>query len=86
MTDTSSKGQFNRGGSNGGGTGRGKSQTQSMEPLRTLGDLYSRETKFVPGKIQFTLSLYLFPLLKGHFYSGEIDTFWGSRNQRLTSS
>lgn len=60
--------------------------TNTVYGTSTLGDLYSRETKFVPGKIQFTLSLYLFPLLKGHFYSGDIDTFWGSRNQGLTSS
>ena len=60
--------------------------TATREPL--LWETYNqaRETKFGPGKIQFSLSLYLLPLLKGHFYSGEIDTFWGSRNQGLTSS
>ena len=45
-----------------------------------LGHLYSRDTKFGPGKM-FTSSLYLLPLLKGHLYLGERDTFVGSKTQ-----
>ena len=47
----------------------------------------SGDTKFGPGKYKMpTLSLlYLLPLLKGHLYSGERDTFSESRNPGLTS-
>ena len=37
---------------------------------------HSEDTKFHPRKL-FTLSFYLLPLLKGHLYSGERDTFSG---------
>ena len=45
-----------------------------------LGHLYSKDTKFGPGKM-FTSSLYLLPLLKGHLYLGERKTFVGSKAQ-----
>ena len=48
------------------------------------GQLHSGDSKFGPGKM-FTESLYLLPLLKGYFYSGERNTFSGSRNPGLTS-
>ena len=51
----------------------------TVEPLQ-LDTIYSRDTKFGPGKI-FTSSLYLLPLLKGHLYLGERDTFVGSKAQ-----
>lgn len=49
-----------------------------------MGNLHSGDSKFGPGKM-FTESLYLLPLLKGYFYSGERNTFSGSRNPGLTS-
>ena len=49
-----------------------------------LGHLYSGDITFGPGKM-FIQSLYPLPLLKGHLYSGERDTFSGSRRPVLTS-
>ena len=47
------------------------------------GNLHSGITKFGLGKM-FTQSLHLLPLLKGHLYSEERDTFSRSRNPDLT--
>ena len=45
---------------------------------------HSEDTKFHPRKL-FTLSLYLLPLLKGHFLPGKRDTSSGSQKPGLTS-
>ena len=51
-------------------------------PLDT--SVHSGDTKFGRGQI-FLLSFNLLPLLKGHLYSGEGDTFSGSQIPGLTS-
>ena len=56
----------------------------SYSGASSLGHLYSRDTKYGPGKV-FTKSLYLLPLLKKHLYSGERGTFSGPRHLGLTS-
>ena len=61
-----------------------KNNEQHYSETSPLGPLNSGDTNFGPGKM-FTLSLYLLPLMKGHLYSGERDTFSGSQNPSLTS-
>ena len=55
-------------------------------PLFKRPGLHSGDTKInlVPGKSPHNLCI-LFPLLKGHLYSGERDNFSRSRNLGLTS-
>ena len=64
--------------------------TVNFHNLSFLGDLYSRDTSIqgtenlVPEKCS-QIILLLLPLLKGHLYSGERDTFSASLNLVLTS-